>query len=54
MVPSINHMPIYNCSEFTNQYQNHDYNTTPHSANLTASFDVTRQPNTEPTDIQEK
>ena len=27
MVPSINHMPIYNCSEFTNQYQNHDYYT---------------------------
>ena len=26
MVPSINHMPIYNCSEFTIQYQNHDYN----------------------------
>ena len=26
----------------------------PHSANLTASFDVTRQPNTEPTEIQEK
>ena len=26
MAPSINHMPIYNCSEFTNKYQNHDYN----------------------------
>ena len=28
MVPSINHMPIYSCSEFTNQYQHHDYNMT--------------------------
>jgi len=27
MVPPINHMPIYSYSEFTNQYQNHDYNT---------------------------
>ena len=28
MVPSINHMPIYSCSEFPNQYQHHDYNMT--------------------------
>ena len=28
MVPSINHMPIYSCSELTNQYQHHNYNMT--------------------------
>ena len=38
MVPSINHMPIYICSEFTNQYQNHDYNNIANNSIQSESF----------------